>query len=130
MRTRKKKGVTPPASCTCSVGPYKRYIGVAEYETPANVFHGRILGIHDIVTFEGDTPAEVAIAFRDSVDDYLDHCATKGKEPNKPFSGKFLVRVPEELHRQLSMLAVTRATSLNTLAVEGLQMRVNSLLKR
>lgn len=89
------------------------YLGRVEFDDQAGVFHGEVVGIRDVVTFEGETVEELRQAFRDSVDDYLDFCKERGEEPDKPCSGKFLVRVSPELHRRASMVAGANGVSLN-----------------
>src|SRR5690348_1762044 len=89
-----------------------------EVNAEDGVICGRILGIRDIVTFEGDTVSAAEQAFRDSVDDYLEFCEQRGVSPDKPFSGKFIVRIRPELHRTLAIAAETQKTSLNAY-VEG-----------
>jgi predicted HicB family RNase H-like nuclease len=127
-KSKAPRHATAKVACKCEVGPYKGYLGVAAYDADDGGFHGRLLGIRDVVTFEGDTPAEVAEAFEGSVDEYLAYCARRGEEPNKPFSGKFLVRLPQDLHWQLSAIAESRATSMNALVVEGLEKHARGLM--
>jgi hypothetical protein len=56
------------------VGPYKGYRGRAEYDMDEGEYHGRVIETRDVITFSGRHPSELAIAFRDSVDDYLEFC--------------------------------------------------------
>ncbi len=100
---------------------HKGYIGRAEYDAEADSFHGELLGIRDVITFAGKTPKEIQAEFQASVDDYLDWCKRRGKQPNKPFSGNILVRTTPELHRSLSALAEARGKSLNALVVDCLE---------
>ncbi len=60
---------------------YKGYQGRAEYDAAADLFHGELLGIRDVITFVGKTPRKLQKAFQASVDDYLDWCGRRGKEP-------------------------------------------------
>ena len=106
---------------TFTTAPHKGYHGRAEYDAGDDLFHGELLGIRSVITFVGKTPRELQKAFQESVNDYLDWCRRRGKEPNKPFSGTFLVRTTPELHRRLSSLAEAHGKSLNALAVECLQ---------
>ncbi len=92
---------------------YKGYIGKAEVDEDAGLFHGEIINIRDVVTFEGKTVTELRRAFHESVDDYLAFCAERGEDPNKPFSGKFVVRIPPELHRKVYAQARLSEKSLN-----------------
>ena len=80
---------------------YKGYEAKVELDESAGVFHGEVLNTRDVITFQGSSVKELKQAFEDSVDDYLDFCASRGEAPEKPFSGKFLVRVPPEIHREI-----------------------------
>jgi predicted HicB family RNase H-like nuclease len=100
---------------------YKGYIGKVEFDSDAGVFHGEVINIRDVVTFEGSSVDELTRAFRDSVDDYLAYCAERDESPEKPFSGKFVVRLSPELHRKLSIKASLADKSLNSLVTEVLE---------
>lgn len=63
---------------------YKGYIAWYEHDTHDDVMHGRIAGIHDVITFVAPTLEEMEHEFHVSVDDYLDFCAEEGCEPNAP----------------------------------------------
>jgi len=65
---------------------YKSYVGTVEADDGA--FVGRVAGLRDVITFEGETFAAVEQAFRDSVDDYLAFCASRGEAPDRPYSGR------------------------------------------
>lgn len=69
---------------------YKGYVGHVHYDEDAKLFHGEVLGLRDVVTFQGTSVKELETAFKESVDDYLDFCKQKGREPEKPLSGKLL----------------------------------------
>ncbi len=90
---------------------HKGYVGVI---APVDgVFAGRVVGLRDVVTFEGETVEEVETAFRESVDDYLAFCAEEGGRPDKPYSGKISLRTTPELHRKAVLLAHAEGVSLN-----------------
>ena len=63
---------------------YKGYTGVCEIDVEAGVIFGRVTGLKDVITFQGETVAAAIQAFRDSVDVYLAFCAERGEEPEKP----------------------------------------------
>jgi len=92
---------------------YKGYIGNVEFDDEANIFHGEVINLRDVVTFQGSTVIQLRKAFRDSVDDYLDFCDERGESPEKPYSGKFMVRVEPELHKAVAMHAKMEHKSLN-----------------
>ncbi len=104
---------------------YKGYVGKVEFDDEAKVLCGEVMGIRDVVTFEGESVADIEQAFRDSVDDYLDFCRQHGEDPDKPCSGKFVVRVSPELHRRLSMQASAEQKSLNTVVEQCLASHVS-----
>lgn len=106
---------------------YKGYIGKVEMDDEAGILHGEVINIRDVITFEGISVDEIQKAFRESVDDYLDFCAQRGESPEKPFSGKFVVRLPAELHRKAYIQARLADKSLNGWVTDVLQ---NALQER
>lgn len=92
---------------------YKGYIGKVEFDDEANLFHGEVINLRDVVTFQGETVGELRSAFLESVDDYLEFCEERGESPEKPYSGKFMVRVEPELHKAVAMQAKMNHKSLN-----------------
>jgi predicted HicB family RNase H-like nuclease len=93
---------------------YKGYLGTVEYDDQAKIFHGDIINTRDVITFQGTTVKEIERAFRDSIDDYLAWCKEDGVEPEKPYSGRFNVRLSPELHRQIAVIARKKRVSLNS----------------
>jgi predicted HicB family RNase H-like nuclease len=104
---------------------YKGYAAKIEYRAEDGCLVGHILGIKDIVGFHGDSVPEIRKAFEESVDDYLACCAEIGKEPQKPFSGKIMLRVPPEIHAKLATQSQISGKSINRLVVEALNSSVN-----
>jgi predicted HicB family RNase H-like nuclease len=100
---------------------YKGYIGVVEFDDEAGIFHGEVVDTRDVITFQGKSVAEVRKAFRESVDDYLKFCKEREEEPDKPFSGKLVLRMEPGLHRALAIAARREKKSLNSLIVEKLE---------
>jgi len=99
---------------------YKGYTGAVEFDGEADIFHGEVTNLRDVITFQGRSVKELRKAFRDSVDFYLEHCASIGKEPEKPYSGKFVVRVEPNLHRKIAGKAQQEQKSLNAWVQETL----------
>ncbi len=62
---------------------YKTYYTDVQVSAEDKVFHGKIKGINDLVSFEGRTVAELKKAFHEAVDDYVATCEELGKEPEK-----------------------------------------------
>jgi predicted HicB family RNase H-like nuclease len=92
---------------------HKGYFARVEFDDDANIFHGEVINLRDVITFEGEAVEELKQAFHDSVDDYLDLCAKRGEDPEKPYSGKFVVRVEPELHKNITIEARKEGKSLN-----------------
>jgi len=84
---------------------YKGYLSRIEFDDEANIFHGEVINIRDVITFQGQSVDELRKAFEDSVEDYLAFCAERGEEPDKPFSGRFTVRLSPEQHRKVIFAA-------------------------
>ncbi len=99
---------------------HKNYEAEISYSAEDHVFFGKILGINDLVAFEGSTTDELKQSFFNAVDDYLQTCQELGKEPDKVYKGVFNVRVKPEIHRKLAYLAQQENTSLNHLVEESL----------
>lgn len=97
---------------------YKGYAARIEYSDEDGCFVGHIAGISDIVGFHGDSVEEMRTAFHEAVDHYLDSCAARGVAPNKPYSGKLMVRVQPEVHARAAMTAAAKGKSLNAWAAE------------
>lgn len=90
---------------------YKGYLGAVDVDD--GTFMGRVVGLRDVVTFDGRDFAEVEQAFRDSVDDYLAFCAERGEMPDRSYSGRIPLRIEPELHRKAAIRAQAEGMSLN-----------------
>ncbi len=104
---------------------YKDYTGSIELAEDDAIFHGRVIGIKDMISFEGDSVETIVEDFHNAVDEYLDFCNEKGKQPEKPFKGSFNVRIQPELHRQAAIAASTRGISLNAFVEDAIKQTVN-----
>jgi predicted HicB family RNase H-like nuclease len=100
---------------------YKGYEGIIELDEAGGFFHGEVINTRDVITFQGSSVAELKKALKDSVRDYLEFCASRGEEAEKPFSGKLLVRMPPELHRHVSLEARRLGKSLNGYILDRLK---------
>ena len=101
---------------------YKGYIGKVEFDDEANIFHGEIINLRDVITFQGETVKQLRKAFQDSLDDYLEFCGERNESPEKPYSGKFMVRVEPELHKTVAMHAKMEHKSLNAWVHDALEL--------
>ncbi|MBQ9459292.1 MAG: type II toxin-antitoxin system HicB family antitoxin [Oscillospiraceae bacterium] len=92
---------------------YKGYIGRVTFDDEQHIFTGEIVNTRDVITFQGSSVQELEAEFRNSVEDYLAWCKQDGVAPEKPYSGKFAVRVSPATHEQAVVAARRQGTSLN-----------------
>lgn len=92
---------------------YKGYYASVHFSADDEVFYGKLLGIDDLVNFEGDSVKQLKKAFHEAVDDYLETCEELGKEPNKTYKGSFNVRISTDLHKEAAIFASVHNISLN-----------------
>jgi len=105
---------------------YKGYRAIIDYSYTDNVFHGKIFGISDLVSFEGVSIQELEKAFMEAVDDYLETCIELKKDPDKSFKGSFNVRILPETHKRAALLAEMHHVSLNDFVEKAITILVNS----
>ncbi len=103
---------------------YKGYSGVVEYDAIGKIFTGEVIGLRSVVTFQGRTPEELESSFQDSIELYLDMCKEDGIHPEKPYSGRFNIRISSELHREIVQKAAVERKSLNEWVAEVLEKSV------
>ena len=99
---------------------YKGYIGTIEYDNEAKIFYGRVINTQDTITFQSDDAKQLEREFHVSVDTYLDFCKELGESPEKPYSGKFVLRLSPEEHQTMVVAAQLAHKSLNKWAAEHL----------
>lgn len=104
---------------------YKGYIGKVEFEEEDDLFHGQVINTRDVITFQGKSIRELKRSLKESVEDYLDFCKERGEEPDKPFSGQFIVRIPPEVHREAFIEAKKSGKSLNAWVREVIKKSVS-----
>jgi predicted HicB family RNase H-like nuclease len=100
---------------------YKGYDGSVLYCAEDRLLHGAILGIRDMVSYEGTDVDTLEHNFRGAVDEYLAFCTAEGKTPDTPFKGSFNVRLPQELHKRAALYAEEHNRKLNSVVQEALQ---------
>jgi predicted HicB family RNase H-like nuclease len=97
-----------------------------EYDPEMDMFRGEILGLNGGADFYGKTPDELRREFKKSLKVFLDVCKEKEIEPYKEYSGKFNVRLPSELHAEISSRAAAEGKSLNQWIIETLDQIVHT----
>ncbi|WP_174062383.1 type II toxin-antitoxin system HicB family antitoxin [Agrobacterium larrymoorei] len=104
---------------------YKGYEAIIDFDEDAEIFHGEVINLRDVITFQGTSAAELKQALADSVEDYISFCKERGEEPEKPFSGQFVVRAEPQLHRAISTAARKDGVSLNKWVTSALEKAVS-----
>ena len=99
---------------------YKGYAARIEYSDEDGCFIGHIAGIKDVIGFHSNDVKGLRTAFVEAVDDYLSTCEKVGRAPQKPYSGKLMLRVPPEVHAHAVMMAEAHGMSLNQWAANVL----------
>lgn len=84
---------------------YKGYVSRIEYDDDSSIFHGEVINIRDVITFQGRSVEELQQALKESVEDYLSFCAERGEDPDQPFSGHLTVRLTPEQHCRVLIAA-------------------------
>ena len=105
---------------------YRGYTARIEFDERDSIFVGRALGLRSIISFHGQTVEELRGQFVAAIDDYVADCQAQGVSPEKPASGKLLLRVAPEIHRQALIKAQSTGKSLNQWATEALERAVRA----
>ena len=100
---------------------YKDYYGSVEFCDEDNIFFGKLIGINDHITYEGDSVDTLRKNFHEAVEDYFDICKDLGKEPEKMYKGTFNVRITPALHRELAIYSTLQGKSLNSTVEEAIR---------
>lgn len=103
---------------------YRGYSAKVEYDDECGMLRGEIMDINDQIVFNADSVNSLRAAFRDAVDDYLEHCLEIGRVPEKPYSGKFSVRISQDLHRRVARFASLNNVSINCVVTEALEEKI------
>ena len=104
-----------------SVMSYRSYSARVDFDDEDGIFFGRIAGIVDTVSFHATSVGELREAFREAVDDYVVTCAKIGKEPQKAYSGKLMLRIDPAIHANIALAAEISGKSLNQWSEEALE---------
>ena len=99
---------------------YNGYGARVEFDAEDRLFVGHVAGIRDIVGFHGESVAELEAAFHEAVDDYLAACKKLKQSPDKPYSGRVMLRLPPEVHARASAAAQVQGVSFNQWAAQVL----------
>lgn len=106
---------------------YLSYQAFVSYDNDAETFYGRVINARDVISFRGVSVSELKENMKEAIDDYLALCEEMGKEPEKPYSGKFNVRLDPDLHKLLAITAAKNGVSLNSLIEDTLEKQMEAV---
>lgn len=109
---------------------YHGYYGTMEYSDEDECFFGKVLGMNDLVLFEGDSVKGLKEDFHRAVDEYLETCKQLGKEPEKYYKGSFNIRISPELHKRAVLAAEHSHQTLNSFVEAAIQSVVSAFFSQ
>ncbi|WP_430911442.1 type II toxin-antitoxin system HicB family antitoxin [Methylobacterium sp. sgz302541] len=92
---------------------YEGFYARVEFDAEDGLFVGHLAGINDVVGFHAETVDDLRRAFHEAVEDYRATCALTGKAPEKPYSGKVMLRIAPDVHARAALAAELAGKSLN-----------------
>ena len=105
---------------------YKGYFAKINFDERDSIFWGKVIGIKDSITFEGETVIQLTEDFHNAIDHYLADCKKEGRVPNKPYSGKLTLRVTPDTHAEIAAAAAHAGKSLNKWVADTLHKVIQS----
>ena len=105
---------------------YKGYFAKINFDERDNIFWGKVIGIKDSITFEGETVKQLTEDFYNAIDHYLLDCKQEGRTPEKPYSGKLTLRMSPSIHAEIASAAAHSGKSLNKWVTDTLDNAVHS----
>ena len=107
---------------------YKGYVGSVELSEKDDLLFGKVQGIRSLISYEGNTVAELTEDFHGAIDDYLDQCKAEGIKPEKTYRGSFNVRIGSNLHRQAAIYALSQGETLNHFIEDAVKDKLKNVL--
>jgi predicted HicB family RNase H-like nuclease len=99
---------------------YRGYVTSMTFDADDKVIVGRVLDVDDIITFHGQSVSEFESNFHAVLDDYIAACESLGVAPEKPASGRLMLRVAPPVHAAALKAAARNGVSLNKWAEQAL----------
>lgn len=90
------------------------YLARVDLDPDGDIFHGRIIGITDVINFYGSSIDELKAAFKDAIADYQDWCAEDGQQPQRSLSGALTIYADPDLHQRIIARAVAEGRSVDS----------------
>ena len=106
---------------------YKDFLGSVHFSAKDDCFFGKIEGIDDLVTFEGQDVKAIKKSFREAVEDYIELCNITKKPLLKSYKGSFNIRIAPDLHKKAVQKSLMLGISLNQLVQQAIEKEVEDL---
>ena len=106
---------------------YKDFLGSVHFSAKDDCFFGKIEGIDDLVTFEGQDVKAMKKSFREAVEDYIELCNITKKPLLKSYKGSFNIRIAPDLHKKAVQKSLMLGISLNQLVQKAIEREVEDL---
>ena len=104
---------------------YKGYLGTIQFSEDDNCFYGKVLGMNrTCITYEGENASELFEDFKGAIDMYLEHCQTKGKNPEQPYRDMLNVFIPSEIHIKALSYAENHGTNIDDFILDSIERRL------
>ncbi len=103
---------------------YRGYCGTVNVSVEDETLYGKVLYIRDLIIYDGVDVPTLTANFKNAVDEYLALCRELGDKPEKPFTGTFQVRVPQDMHREIAIAAQKANISINKYTEEALATKI------
>ena len=100
---------------------YKGFIGSVRFSAQDDVFFGKIEGVNNLITFEGNSVEELKNAFHYVVDEHIRDCESENIPIEKSYKGCFNLRLTPELHRKAAIMAKAHGTTLNAFVKKAIE---------
>ena len=105
---------------------YKGFIGSVHFASEDRVFYGKIEGINDLITFEGETVDQLEEGFKYMVDEHIKDCKKNNYPLEKSYKGNLNIRLSPELHKKAAHNATLRGISLNQYINEAIRKELHA----
>jgi len=106
---------------------YKGFIGSVHFSAEDDVFFGKVEGINDLITFEGNNVRELKNAFQYVVNEHIKDCERENIPVEKSYKGSFNLRLTPDLHRRAVAMAISRGSTLNAFVKESIERRLEQV---
>ncbi|MBN9429728.1 MAG: type II toxin-antitoxin system HicB family antitoxin [Burkholderiales bacterium] len=110
-----------PGNQTVSTMNHKGYVARIEFDERDDIFVGRVLGLRTLISFHGETVQELRQAFVTAIEEFLRDCEEQGIRPERPASGKLMLRIPPDVHGAALVAAQAAGKSLNQWAAKVIE---------